>query len=224
MYIRYNLIRKTLTVLLFLLPVFPVIGQSATGAEKETVAGIVNFDNPASFPNINHGDTAVAKTENGLYIMDVKHANRDWTLHFAPMPVASKPNVLEIKMKIEADNIATTYGFGWNTVQTGPNKFDDYFVLFNGPGIQIVKTENGRDTELTPWLYSTAIHSRDFNVVRIEQSADSLHRFYVNNSLMFELKLPPTDLTRLALYEYPHAILYVDYYKLAIKPSHGSEK
>jgi hypothetical protein len=217
MHIRFNLITKALAGVLFLLPVFSAIGQSATPAEKETVVGIINCDSTATFPSINHGDTAIAKTENGLYVMDVKKANRDWTLHFAPAPVTAKPNVLEIKLRIEADDMMASHGIGWNTVQTGPNKFDGYLFVLEGPSVRIGKTEKGHDSPITPWLYSTAIHSRDYNVVRIEQSADSLHRFYVNNELMFELKLPPTDLTTLALWVDPHAILYVDYYKLAIK-------
>jgi len=218
MYIRYNLIRKTPIVLLFLLPVLTAIGQP-TPAEKETVLGIINFDNEGGFPTYNHGDTAIAKAENGQYVMDVRKSNREWTLHFGALNLATKPDIMEIKLKIEADDIMASYRNGWNTVKTGPNRFDDYFILIEGPSMRIVKSENGKDVPLSGpgWLYSTAIHSRDFNVVRIEQSTDSLHRFYVNGELMFELKLPPTNLKSLALWVDPHAALYVDYYKLAIK-------
>jgi hypothetical protein len=175
------------------------------------------FDTEGTAPSINHGDTAVSKTEKGNYVMDVKHANRFWTLHFGGADTLAKLEILEIKIKMSADSLPGVYGFIWNYRRTAPNKWDDYvFLLSTDKQFCIMSTKGNQRTLICEWEPHFDVYSTGYNIVRIEKRAGNMYRFYINNELVFHQNLGPLTLQFGGLYTDPHAILYVDYVKMGV--------
>lgn len=104
------------------------IAQQADSS-KDSVLYSSQFDSENVAPNINHGDTAICKVENGNFVMNNKKANRFWTLHLSsPGDLTVQPEILEVKLKVAADSLPGVYGFSFNTEVIAKNKWDDFLI------------------------------------------------------------------------------------------------
>ena len=188
-------------------------------AQQETVAVLEEFDHdPSRFPSINHGDTAIAGMKDGHYVMDSKNANRFWALRLGAITTAFICNQLEMKMKLTTDDNSFGYGMIWNTEQKAMNIFDEYRFLVSKNGyFSVIQRQGGNDIVQKKWTACDCIQINDYNVLRVHQNTDSTHRFYINDKLVFEKKLPLTNLAKFGFYSSEHAILYIDRLKISLK-------
>jgi len=194
----------------------PVAAQQADHS-KDSIIHISQFETEGEALSINHGDTAIAKTEKGNFVMDIKRANRFWILHFGYPDFSEQVDILEVKLKLASDSLPAVYGFSWNAVPTSvPATFDDHMFMLSTDKKFCIFTEKGEEyIRISGWQPSFDVYSTGYNIVRIEKRADNLYKFYVNDELVFQKKLPPVPLQFAGFYTDPHAILYVDYIKLA---------
>jgi len=194
----------------------PVAAQQADHS-KDSILRLGEFEKEGEAPSIKHGDTVISKIEKGNFVMDIKRANRFWILHFGYPAFNDQVDILEIKLKMTADSLPAVYGFSWNAVMSNiPDTWDDYmFMLSTDKQFCIYTEKDEKYIRISGWQPSFDVYSTGYNIVRIEKRADNLYKFYVNDELVFQKKLPPLNLQFAGLYTDPHAILYVDYIKLA---------
>jgi len=185
---------------------------------RDSILYLSQFDNIEEAPAINHGDTAICKVEKGNFIMDIKRANRYWALHFGSAAMTHDPEILEIKLKMEADSLPGIYGLSFNAVLGDNNIWNDYLFLLSTDKKYCIyiKKSNGDHIEISGWQPSFDVNSTGYNLVRIEKRAENLFRFYINNEAVFQTKLQPIPLMFGGLYTDPHSILYVDFLKLGV--------
>lgn len=203
-------------MLLLLCAISNSVAQEAAG--KDSVLQMIEFNGSEDIPQINHGDTAIAKTGNGHYVLDINKSNRFWALRLNSGLTMPEPNVLEMKMKLEKKTLGTMYGLIWSAVRERPDFFDEYVFLISTAGEFYIyhKTEKGI-IPVGPPGFSPSINTNGYNTLRVQQSADSLHQFYINDHLLIRTKLPKTNLSVFGFYVDPHNALYVDYIRFSVK-------
>lgn len=192
-----------------------------TALAEETLLLMENFDDNTanSWPAINHGDSAIAGIKNGHYVLDILHSSRFWALRLGFVEgLTATPDLLEMKMKLTGE-VKAAYGILWSTVKKSERIFDEYsFLLNNADGaFAIFQRVDGKTLTIKEWTDCSCINTKDYNVLRIEESPGAEHRFYINGQLVYQGNMPATNLAGIGFYCDAHTILSTDYIKLAKK-------
>lgn len=184
---------------------------------RDSLLYLSEFNSDIEGPSINHGDTAISKVENGHFVMDVKRANRYWTLHLGADALATTLTFIEIKLKVTSDSTNRSFGLCWHAKLNDQQVWEDFdFLLATNNTYSIFYSKNDHDDiQLSGWKPCACINSTDYNILRIERF-DNLYKFYINNTLVYQRQLPRLNLMFGGLYVHPHAILYVDYVKMGV--------
>ena len=193
------------------------IAQKADSS-KDSILYQSQFDTEKEGPSINHGDTAISKVEKGNFVMNIKKSNRFWTLHMSsPGGLTTQPEILEVKLKVAADSLPGVYGFSFNSQLMANNTWDDFiFLLSTDKQFCIFSNKSEKGIPISGWQPSFYVNSTGYNLVRIEVRTGDLYQFYINDELVYQIKLQPLTLMFGALYTDPHSILSVDFYKVAV--------
>lgn len=211
--------KMILNAALLLLISSQAFAQSSGTVPPTTDLLVEYFDGTSdnSWPTVNHGDSAIAKVKDGNYVLDIKNASRFWALRLGIIGEFNPaPDVLEMKMKLTSNAATAAYGIIWSTVRISERIFDEYSFLLTRDGtFGLMKRENGNTYTVKDWTQCTCINKTDYNTLRIEQSADGEHRFYINNQLVFQSKMSPTNLASIGFYCDAHTVLSTDYIHLA---------
>ena len=104
----------------------------------------------------------------------------------------------------------------WSTIKKSERIFDEYsFLLARDRTFGLMKRENGNTYTVKDWMLCACINKTDYNTLHIEQSADGEHKFYINNQLVSQSKMSPTNLASIGFYCDAHTVLSIDYIRLA---------
>jgi hypothetical protein len=170
-----------------------------------------------NWPIINHGDTAFTKLTDGHYILNVRNANRFWALRMQPLQIVARPTELEIRLMATSIDDAAYYGIIFNVVKKASDIFDEFRFLISKDGYYaVVERVDGHNVVHVRGTSCSCVKDH-YNVLRVSKTADSVHRFYINDRQVYQKKLTFSDLFTFGFYVDAHSVLFVDRVKMSIK-------